>query len=137
METEKNPVHNHYYHGGINFIACHMPNATIQTVNAPTAETSAPPAPLPAALDTPEARDVLRRLVQAGLADERWQPLGLSLAKQGVLASLLGERLGIAHTWATFGALWGVSPGVLRTRYNDGMNQKQMGDFISQINNAL
>ena len=114
-----------------------MPNATIQTVNTPTAETSAPPAPLPAALDTPEARDVLRRLVQAGLADERWQPLGLSLAKQGVLASLLGERLGIAHTWATFGALWGVSPGVLRTRYNDGMNQKQMGDFISQINNAL
>ena len=52
-------------------------------------------------------------------------------------ASLLSERLGIAHTWATFGALWGISPGVLRTKYNDGMNQKQMIEFISQLTSTL
>ena len=88
-------------------------------------------------MDTPQAHALLGKLVQAGMLDERWQPVELSLAMKGVLASLLSERLGIAHTWATFGALWGISPGVLRTKYNDGMNQKQMIEFISQLTSTL
>ena len=94
-------------------------------------------ASLPPALGTPQAHALLGKLVQAGMLDDRWQPVELSLAMKGVLASLLSERLGIAHTWATFGALWGISPGVLRTKYNDGMNQKQMIEFISQLTSTL
>lgn len=142
MEKDSTSInHNNYY--GMVFQNCNMSNATIQTINTPTAEMPARPhtrakdASLPDELDTPQAHALLGKLVQAGLADEQWQPVGLSLAKQGVLASLLSERLGIAHTWATFGALWGISPGVLRTKYNDGMNQKQMIEFISQLTSTL
>ena len=142
METEKTNVSNHYYHGGINFIGCNMPGATFQTVNpAPAAEASTPPADadatLPDSLDTPAARDLLHRLTKAGLVDEAWQPIGLSLARRGVLASLLAQKLDIPHTWKTFGQLWGMKADTLRAKYNEGMNQDRMNEFISQINNVL
>lgn len=142
METEKTNVSNHYYHGGINFIGCNMPGATFQTVNpAPAAEASTPPADadatLPDSLATPAARDLLQRLVQAGLVDEAWQPINLSLARRGVLASLLAQKLDIPHTWKTFGTLWGDNPESLRRKFNEGMEQKRMGDFMAQITSLL
>lgn len=142
METEKTTVSNHYYQGGINFIGCHLPNATFQTLNPRAQDGAAPPATAPATatpacLDTPEANELLRRLVQAGLLDERWQPCNLSQPQRGVLAWTLADKLRIAHVWKTFGALWGTSPDTLRTKYNEGMNQKRMGEFMSLINNLL
>ncbi len=139
METEKTtPVNNHYYHGGINFIGCNMPGATFQTVNPASAAAPAPAAaPTPACLDTPEARALLERLAQAGVVDDAWQPIGLSIARRGVLASLLAQELGVKTPWQTFGALWGVKPETLRAKYNEGMNQDRMGEFISQITNLL
>lgn len=143
METEKTTVTNHYYHGGINFIGCNMPGATFQTVNpTPAAEASTPPAAdanatLPDSLTTPAAHDLLHRLTEAGLVDKAWQPIGLSLARRGVLASLLAQKLDIPHTWKTFGQLWGMKADTLRAKYNEGMNQDRMNEFISQINNVL
>lgn len=116
MDQEKTSVINHYHNqGGIYLQNCHMTNITFQTINpapeAPAPASEAPasdtPTVLPSCLTTPAAHDLLQRLVRAGLLDEAWQPVGLSIARRGVLASLLAQRLGIAQTWKTFGELWG------------------------------
>ena len=99
METkEPTPtiVHNYY---GITFQNCSMPNATIQTISQPSADAQPAPAArapedaLSDALRTPRAEALLARLVDAGLTDEHWQPLSLSNAEKGVLASLLEKVL--------------------------------------------
>lgn len=101
METkEPTPtiVHNYY---GITFQNCSMPNATIQTISQPSADAQPAPAArapedaLSDALRTPRAEALLTRLVDAGLVDASWQPLSLSNAEKGVLASLLADRLGV------------------------------------------
>lgn len=133
-------VHNHY---GITFQNCSMPNATIQTISQPSADTrrapeaSTPEGTLPDALRTPLAEALLARLVDAGLVDERWQPLSLSNAEKGVLASLLAGRLKVNNQWQTFGRLWGLKPETLRTAYNKGMDQPRSNAFIQRVNKAL
>lgn len=144
MDQEKTSVINHYHNqGGIYLQNCHMTNITFQTINpapeAPASEAPASDTPtvLPSCLTTPAAHDLLQRLVRAGLLDEAWQPVGLSIARRGVLASLLAQRLGIAQTWKTFGELWGMKGETLRRKYNDGMEQKQMGEFIKNVKQTI
>lgn len=101
-----------------------------QTVDEAEAEA---PTPLPEALRTPCAEALLARLVGAGLVDEGWQPLSLSGAEKGVLASLLAGRLDIATPWQTFGRLWGVKPETLRAACNKGMEQRRTGEFMRRV----
>ena len=103
----------------------------------PAPEASTPEATLPDALCTPLAETLLARLVEAGLVDERWQPLSLSNAEKGVLASLLAGRLKVNNQWQTFGRLWGLKPETLRTAYNKGMDQPRSNAFIQRVNKAL
>ena len=63
--------------------------------------------PLPEALLTDAARALHARLCEAGMVDERWQPVGLSNAERGTLAEYLTERLNIGSKWKFFGTLWG------------------------------
>lgn len=142
MEKDSTSInHNNYY--GMVFQNCNMSNATIQTINTPTAEMPARPhtrakdASLPDELDTPQAHEALNKLVQAGMLDEQWQPVGLTLPKKGVLASLIAAQLNLKYKWKTFGLLWRMSPDVLRTKYNEGMDQIQMMEFITQIKSTL
>lgn len=142
MEKDSTSInHNNYY--GMVFQNCNMSNATIQTINTPTAEMPARPhtrakaASLPDELDTPQAHALLNKLVQAGMLDEQWQPVGLTLPKKGVLASLIAAQLNLKYKWKTFGLLWRMSPDVLRTKYNEGMDQIQMMEFITQIKSVL
>lgn len=86
---------------------------------------------------TPLAETLLARLVDAGLVDERWQPLSLSNAEKGVLASLLAGRLKVNNQWQTFGRLWGLKPENLRTAYNKGMDQPRSNAFIQRVNKVL
>ncbi len=156
MDQEKTSVINHYHNqGGIYLQNCHMTNITFQTINpAPEAPASAPdtsasasdttsdsdsdtPTVLPSCLTTPAAHDLLQRLVRAGLLDEAWQPVGLSIARRGVLASLLAQRLGIAQTWKTFGELWGMKGETLRKGAENGMEQKHTQDFLSRVKEAM
>ena len=146
MDQEKTSVINHYHNqGGIYLQNCHMTNITFQTINpAPEAPASASEAPasdtptvLPSCLTTPAAHDLLQRLVRAGLLDEAWQPVGLSIARRGVLASLLAQRLGIAQTWKTFGELWGMKGETLRKGAENGMEQKHTQDFLSRVKEAM
>lgn len=152
---------NHYYYG-MTFQHCTMPNATFQTINqvpasecppseapasttqasdTPTADASTidtPSAPrLPDVLSTDEARDLLDRLTSAGLLTGHWQPLHLSAAEKGVLASLVAARLDIGHQWQTFGHLWGMKPETLRTAFNKGMEQRRTGEFMRRAVEAM
>ena len=138
METkEPTPtiVHNYY---GITFQNCSMPNATIQTISQPSADTRrAPDTPMPEALRTPLAETLRGRLADAGLVDGHWQPLSLSNAEKGVLASLLADRLEIGNHWKFFGRLWSMNSETLRTAYNKGMDQHRTADFMERVNRAL
>lgn len=158
-------VVNHIY--GFQFNGCNITNPTFQTlvqggasdgmiavpepsgaasdrerasVAEPVAasESVSEPVPaLPEALLTDEACRLRERLSKAGILDERWQPVGLSNAEKGVLASLLADRLGIGNLWQTFGSLWGMKPETLRTAYNRGMEQKRTGKFLERAKREM
>lgn len=149
MNDEAKTVNNYY---GMTFLNCSMPNATFQTINqAPcddeagidpeveeaTAEVAVPAPVLPADLQSSESRRLLERMVAAGLLDERWQPLGLSHAKRGLLAKELADRLCVAYPWTTFGRLWGMKPETLRAAYHRAMDQRQALEFIELLKGVV
>lgn len=124
------------------FQNCNMSNATIQTINTPTTETAAAPAapedaPLPDELDTPEAHDLLQRLMQAGMLNERWQPVDLTLSQKGVLARALAERLKIEHQWQCFGTLWSMKPDTLRKADYNAQDRKNTLQFQDALKEAF
>lgn len=96
-----------------------------------------PVAFIPPQLDTEPARNLLRRLVQAGMLDEDWQPADLSNAEKGILAWLLARRLKIENQWQTFSALWGMKTETLRTAYNRGMDQRRTGQFMERVKKVM
>ncbi len=85
------------------------------------------------ALATPEGRALLERLTRAGVLDEAWRPVGLSLAEKGVLAGYIAARLGIEAQWQTFARLWDLRPETLRSAYNKGMEQKKTARFLDRV----
>lgn len=155
MENNKqNQTEVKNFYGGIYFDRCQLTDVTFQTLvqgdmrmrpdeekegekgeeaEAVKEEASAASAPLPEALCTPLAEALLARLVGAGLLDEGWQPLSLTGAEKGVLASLLAGRLNIDTPWQTFGRLWGVKPETLRSACNKGMEQRRTGEFMRRV----
>lgn len=142
-------VVNHIY--GFQFNGCQITNPTFQTImpggmpaehpeseNASVQEAGQKePGIIPASLRTTEAERVLERLRSAGIVDSRWQPVGLSNAEKGVLASLLADRLDIGCLWQTFGDLWRMKPETLRTACNKGMEQKRTGEFLERVKRSL
>lgn len=110
-----------------------MPEAAEQPATGNEAEADC----LPEELRTPIAETLLSRLVEAKLVDDGWQPLSLSNAEKGVLASLLADRLEIGNHWKFFGRLWGMNPETLRTAFNKGMDQHRTADFMERVKNAL
>lgn len=142
-------VVNHIY--GFQFNGCQITNPTFQTIMPNDVSTDCPetknnPAQeaeqnesgiIPASLRTTEAERVLERLRSAGIVDSRWQPVGLSNAEKGVLASLLADRLDIGCLWQTFGDLWRMKPETLRSAYNKGMEQKRTGEFLERVKRSL
>lgn len=69
--------------------------------------------------------------------DDGWQPLSLSNAEKGVLASLLADRLEVDNLWQTFSRLWGMNSETLRSAFNKGMDQQRTNDFMERVKNAL
>lgn len=138
-------VVNHIY--GFQFNGCQITNPTFQTImpndlSTDCHETKNNPAQkaeqnesgiIPASLRTTEAERVLEHLCSANILNDRWQPVGLSNAEKGVLASLLADRLGIGSLWQTFGDLWHMNPETLRTACNKGLEQKRTGAFLERV----
>lgn len=94
-------------------------------------------ASLPPALGTPQAHALLGKLVQAGMLDERWQPVGLSLAMKGVLARTVAERLEIQDMWQCFGILWGMKPDTLRKADYNAQDKKKILLFQDALKEAF
>ena len=91
---------------------------------------------VPEVLRTPEASALLNKAVAAGWLNEQWQPM-VSSTKAALLAMRLAEILKIENQWQVFGELWKRNSGTLRAFYNEGMYQKQAGDFLAKMRKAL
>ena len=88
-------------------------------------------------LQTEQAEDLFEKLREAGMVDERMQPVGLSNAEKGILAFELAKRLDIQNQWQVFANLWGTTPGTLRSAYNKANDQRKTLKFIEKLKNAL
>ena len=91
----------------------------------------------PDELQTPQAEDLFEKLREAGMVDERMQPVGLSNAEKGILAFELAKRLDIQNQWQVFATLWGTTSGTLRSAYNKANDQRKTLKFIERLKNAL
>ena len=89
--------------------------------------------PLPKVLLTDEARALHARLVEAGMVDEGWMPVGLSFTEKGTLIDYVAERLDIRAKWKLFGALWHTDPETLRTSKARGLDQDKTWAFRSRL----
>ena len=89
--------------------------------------------PLPEVLLTDEARALLAKLVEAGMIDDEWQPVGLSNAEKGTLAEYITERLSISAKWKLWGNLWGMNPETLRTAKARGLEQEKTWAFRTRL----
>jgi hypothetical protein len=89
--------------------------------------------PLPEVLLTDEARELHARLVEAGMVDEGWMPVGLSFTEKGTLIDYVAERLDIRAKWKLFGALWHTDPETLRTSKARGRDQDKTWAFRSRL----
>ena len=94
-------------------------------------------APLPEVLLTDEARALHAKLMDVGMVDEAWRPVGLSNAEKGILVFQLAVRLDIQNLWQVFASLWGTTPGTLRSAYNKANEQRKTLLFIGKLKNIL
>lgn len=92
------------------------------------------PTEIPAVLQTSEAGMLHQKLVKSGMLTDEWQPLSLSLAEKGMLASFLAEKLEIKNLWQVFAPLWGVKPDSLRRAWNKALDQNKSADFMKKLN---
>ena len=91
----------------------------------------------PTELQTQEAEKLFEKLREAGMVDERMQPLNLSNAEKGMLAFDLAGRLDIQNQWQVFASLWGTTSGALRSAYNRAIEQQKTILFIEKLKNIL
>ncbi len=89
--------------------------------------------PLPEVLLTDKARALHARLMEAGMVDEGWMPVGLSFTEKGTLIDYVAERLDIRAKWKLFGALWHTDPETLRTSKVRGLDQDKTWAFRSRL----
>ena len=102
---------------------------TMQVIDTKAMEAS----PLPEVLLTEKARELHAKLVEAGMVDEAWRPVGLSNAERGTLAEYITERLNISAKWKLWGNLWGMNPETLRTAKARGLEQEKTWAFRSRL----
>jgi len=95
------------------------------------------PGELPAELCTAEARALHERLMDAGMMDDDWQPVGLSNAQKGLLTFYLAAKLDIGSQWKVFAALWGMNAETLRRAYNKALEQNRSLLFQDELKRIL
>ena len=92
---------------------------------------------LPEEFKTPEAEQLMQKLVNAGLLSPKWLPVNLSIAERGYLAADISSRLNIKYKWKVMGELWNENPGTLRKGKNNAIEQKKTGAFIEKLKDIL
>lgn len=88
---------------------------------------------LPDNFKTPEAEQLMRKLVNSGLLDVNWQPVNLSIAERGYLADEISRRLQIKSKWKVLGRLWNENSETLRQGKNKAVEQTKTGIFIEKL----
>lgn len=91
----------------------------------------------PEALQSPEAQKMLEKLIEAGMLGNDYQPTGISLAEQALLAKVVAEHLKIKDVWQVFGSLWNINPESLRAHFNRALDQRKSLDFQDKLKNIL
>lgn len=96
------------------------------------------PNPLPLELQTPQAQQLLRKMIEHGVLDSNYQPVSLSATYKALWADELSQRLGIRNKWIVFGKLWGYKAETMRNKYNEAWNkQKTTSNRIKEIRHVL
>ena len=88
-------------------------------------------------LKTEPARQILDKLMKAGMLTEDWQPVNLTKPEHALLAKIISDRLEISDVWQVFGALWHVRTETLRTYFNRALDQRRSLDFQEKVKNIL
>lgn len=89
------------------------------------------------ALRSEAAEALMEELVDAGLLDENWQPLGLTCFERALLAKAVCGRLKINGVWQLFGSLWKEKPETLRSYHNKALDLKKTLLFQDKLKNIL
>lgn len=92
---------------------------------------------LPEEFKTPEAEKLMQKLVNAGLLNNNWKPVNLSIAERGYLANDIAKRLIIKDNWKVMGALWNENPETLRQGMYRALEQEKTRAFIEKLKNVL
>ena len=92
---------------------------------------------VPERLKAEEAKEVMEDLVNEGLLDEDWQPLGLSGSERGLIAKAVCDYLKINEVWQVFGQLWNEKPETLRGYFNKALEQKKSLEFQDRLKKIL
>lgn len=88
-------------------------------------------------LKSPEAEQLMQKLINAGIMNEEWQPVNLSIAERGYLADEISSRLKIKSKWKVMGALWNENSETLRQGKNKAVGQTKTGAFIDKLKKIL
>ena len=94
-------------------------------------------AEVPERLKAEEAKEVMEDLVNEGLLDEDWQPVGLSGSERGLIAKAVCDYLKINEVWQVFGQLWHEKPETLRGYFNKALEQKKSLEFQDRLKKIL
>ena len=140
MEKDiRNSVVNHFepgsncqvFNGDIRGCVFAMPGSTVtQQAAAPVPSDDVKP-------DIPEElvqSELWQRLIDADLVDEDGQPT-VSRPEAALMADMLAVRLGIAHKWKLFEALWHRNN--MRGDYNTALEQRKSLKFQEMLKNIL
>ena len=92
---------------------------------------------IPDDLKSSEAKQLMQKLINAGIVTEEWQPVNLSIAERGYLADEISSRLKIKAKWKVMGALWNENPETLRQGKNKAVEQTKTGAFIDKLKSIL
>lgn len=92
---------------------------------------------LPEEFKTPEAEQLMQKLVNAGLLTNNWLPINLSIAERGYLANDIAKRLKIKDNWKVMGALWNENPETIRQGMYRALEQAKTMAYIEKIKSIL
>ncbi len=95
------------------------------------------PGTIPTKLKTEEAKELMSSLVDEGILDENWQPIGLSGSERALVARAVCEHLGLKEVWQLFGQLWNEKPETLRSYLNKALDQKKSLEFQDKLKDIL
>lgn len=89
---------------------------------------------IPEVLDTPKARTIWQIAQEHGWVNKDLQPI-IPLAKAGLLACMIADKLSLHPKWTVFEKFWNVPN--LRVKYNTAMEAENSNGFWGELTSAF